>query len=373
MPSINCIFPFASTNKVTLDTSKEWMERSVQKVKNGIQKVKDLSSKIYTFYLRYQTTILLYSGMALIMSLFPSETMRTLLPGLGWGLTFTQGTPLPRDFTTKISFSRSQTPSFWIPNTDSEAVSNSLKRRYDIYQKASQVLSQPAPLGWVLLEGESRVGKSQMLSALARKMAHQGHPVYRLEPTLLQSGATLTGALDSRFLALVAELKVAGVQAGKTPILVIDEIQSMLNVSHPGFNDCLKIGPRGSLGFNILAATNQPDTVQGRDEALYRRFHAFYTLEPLDQEGVIKTLSESKRGQFESKTGVQISDELIRFTVSEVYKQVGENKAIVADKVSRLLLSASFCAKHAAKNVLSKDDIQTQMDLLVLDSNQKVN
>jgi hypothetical protein len=334
-------------------------QRIVQMGEDCSHKIKYIANKIYTFYQKYKKNVILYFVMGLVMTYFPNKVVRTLLPGFAWGITFTEGNPLAGDFLVSLTPPQGVIDT-WVP-FEEEGLSQGLIERQEVACKALRVLKAPGPLGWVLLEGDSRVGKSRMLKALSEKLSQEGYPVYRLETTFLQSGSSLFGMLDARFLAIITELKEVSLRTGKSPILVIDEVQSLLNVSHPGFNDCLKSGPEGLLGFNILAATNQPETVKERDEALYRRFHSFYTLKGLDQDGVIATVIKAKSGLFESKTGVSVSDELIRFTVGEFFKGSDGGQSNAMDCVVNVIQTACYCTES---NVLTRNDIEAEIALL---------
>ena len=137
-------------------------QRIVKLGENCSLKIKYIFDKVYSFYKKYKKNVILYSVMGLVMTYFPNKVIRILLPGFAWGIAFTDGNPLAGDFLVSLTPPQGVVDT-WVPFVGEEGLSPGLIERQEITRKALRVLKTPGPLGWVLLEGDSRVGKSRML------------------------------------------------------------------------------------------------------------------------------------------------------------------------------------------------------------------
>ena len=278
----------------------------------------ETAKKIWNFIKRHKKEIFIYSllGASLLVVgvSFPKMAM-VVLPGLAYMLAFQNGQELPSDVL--IQYKGDTKTGAWLPKNASEAsVSTVMRERFETCELVKEHLRKPSPEGWTLIEGEAGAGKTSCIQEIARTLAAEGHPVYFLNTQMLLNG-TVKGLLDTRFTTLATYLNGLAVLSDKTPILIIDEFQKMIDPTSPGINDSLKMGNFFPLKFNILVATTIRDrmTIESRDLAILRRFEGRkFLLQNLDIPGITETLDRVKGEIFDPS----VDRALIDYTVQKL-------------------------------------------------------
>jgi ATP-dependent Clp protease ATP-binding subunit ClpC len=201
-----------------------------------------------------------------------------------------------------------------------------------------------------LLVGETGVGKTALLEALARKIrsgqvppALRGKRLVEVSANALLAGASFPGELESRFEGIFE-----AVRRRPEVILFIDEIHSLVTASRgisngPSVVDLLKPVLSRS-DFQLIGATTNAEYQRyiAKEEALARRFQPVQIDEPTPK--MVHAILENAAPQLARHHGIKISSNLfaslIRLCVEELPSRRFPDKAL--DVLDRACAAAAM-------------------------------
>jgi len=181
----------------------------------------------------------------------------------------------------------------------------------------------------VILVGEPGVGKTALVTGLARKIQEdsvpaylKGSSVFELNIGALLAGASYKGEIEDRINKILSEIKKYN-----KAILFIDEIHMMLDSkgSLQGVANLLK--PELARGeITVIGATTQEEYQKyiEQDEAFSRRFELVVIDEP-DVNTAVRML-QSVMPLYEKHHGISVSDDAIRESVYMSKRYIKERR-----------------------------------------------
>lgn len=205
------------------------------------------------------------------------------------------------------------------------------------------------------LIGEPGVGKTAIAEELAARIVEgrvpenlSGYEIWMLDLTALVAGTQFRGQFESRVLALLKDIRMAG-----NVILMIDEVHNIAGAgetSDGSMSAANLLNPALSRGeIRVIGATTLKEYRKSieKDSALERRFQPVKIDEPSVEDTV--DIIKGIRKYYEAFHGVQISDEVARFAATLSERYITER--FLPDKAIDLIDEA------AAKRALSSPEV----------------
>lgn len=203
-----------------------------------------------------------------------------------------------------------------------------------------------------IIVGESGVGKTALVEALAQRIADGNVPailsecrIISLDVPGIMAGSKMRGDVEEKMMAIVKE-----VESSPDVILFIDEIHNILNSGIPGGQSDIVAVLKPALTRNEFRCIGATTSVEYRqyfeeDNALVRRFQPVNVSEP----SVLDTIQILKRIKpvLESHHGVRIEKEAIEAAVKLSNRYVTER--FLPDKSIDLLDEAAATKKLEAE------------------------
>jgi ATP-dependent Clp protease ATP-binding subunit ClpC len=204
-----------------------------------------------------------------------------------------------------------------------------------------------------IIVGESGVGKTALVEALAQRVADGNVPVIlndtriiALDINSIMAGSKMRGDVEEKMMAIVKE-----VETSPDVILFIDEIHTILSSGVPGGQSDIVAVLKPALTrneFRCIGATTSNEYRQyfEEDNALVRRFQPVYVPEPsvLDTIQILKKI----KPVLESHHGVRIGKDAIESAVKLSDRYVTER--FLPDKSIDLLDEAAATMKLEAES-----------------------
>ncbi len=217
-----------------------------------------------------------------------------------------------------------------------------------------------------LLVGEAGVGKTALAEGLAVRIVDGDVPdllknaeVYALDMGTLLAGARFRGDFEQRLKKVLSEL-VRKKDQGKTPILFIDEIHTVIGAGavSGGVLDAANIlKPFLSRGeIRCIGSTTYTEyrNVFEKDHALARRFQKIDITEPSVDDAV--QILRGLKSKFEEHHEVKYSEDAIRASVDLSVKHLPER--FLPDKAIDLIDEAGARARLSKKNTVDAAAIE---------------
>ncbi|MBI3557509.1 MAG: AAA family ATPase, partial [Deltaproteobacteria bacterium] len=217
-----------------------------------------------------------------------------------------------------------------------------------------------------LLVGEAGVGKTALAEGLAVRIVDGEVPdllknaeVYSLDMGTLLAGARFRGDFEQRLKKVLSEL-VRKKDQGKTPILFIDEIHTVIGAGavSGGVLDAANIlKPFLSRGeIRCIGSTTYAEyrNVFEKDHALARRFQKIDVTEPTVEDTI--QILRGLKSKFETHHDVKFSEDAIRAAVDLSVKHLTER--FLPDKAIDLIDEAGARARLSKKNTVDAAAIE---------------
>lgn len=308
------------------------------------------AKKIADYIKQYKKIFILFSLLALALKICQVTNpiiAVTTLPSLAWHLCFTKGDFLPTQYVEEWTSERQH--DCWTPVEPDDETSPDLKKRAIQFKKVIKRLklkptSANPHLGWTLLHGESRVGKSSSLESLATRLSEKGHRVFQLNTKKLKDeGGKMWNTVGGDCLKIFLYLYWIAASSEKPPILIIDEAHELINP-----NARLDIRFNDTLGccykFNVLASTTTDEISK---KAFWSKFvNNKFLLTPLTEGGISKTLH---KGHFKSldetvvahavKLAPEQEAHVWMDSASKLLGRAGQRGVITTEMLDRLVMS----------------------------------
>ncbi len=219
------------------------------------------------------------------------------------------------------------------------------------------------------LIGEPGVGKTAIAEELAARIVEgrvpenlSGYEIWMLDLTALVAGTQFRGQFESRVLALLKDIRMAG-----NVILMIDEVHNIAGAgetSDGSMSAANLLKPALSRGeIRVIGATTLKEYRKSieKDSALERRFQPVKIDEPSVEDTV--DIIKGIRKYYEAFHGVQISDEVARFAATLSERYITER--FLPDKAIDLIDEAA--AKRALSSPEVNESIKNKRRLLSID------
>lgn len=263
--------------------------------------------KIILFMRRHKMVFITYAislGLMIAMGATAGQIAAALIPGMIWTLANVKGEMLPEDLLIKGERPLSDA-SDWLPQNKEEAQeSKALLKRLEMIERIEKLIQIKGEMGWVLLHGAPRIGKSVIADEILKRAEANGQEVFRLSKEIYD--------VDSKnpYLTVAETLSNLGKESEKPPILFIDEFgkipQKLFRAIYEKKIDC-----------NILAVQSDLKDDNFQELEFYERFEKI-KVPYLDVEGCITTL----RNIYKEEN--LISNENIERLVKDIACRLGE-------------------------------------------------
>lgn len=216
--------------------------------------------------------------------------------------------------------------------------------RIEEIRRVLQIISRKSKNNPIII-GEPGVGKTSIVEGLAQRIVKGDVPenlkkciIFALDLGSVIAGASKQGELESRFKAIIKEVKESGGEA----ILFIDEIHLLVGTGRsggkPGAADILKPAlARGELKAIGATTLNEYKRYFEKDKALDRRFQKVFVDEPSIEDSI--SILRGIKEKYQSFHRVRILDEAVVAAVELSNRYVTDR--FLPDKAIDLMDEAS--------------------------------